>query len=248
MARNPIAIDAVADRPVPASIATIVHPTPMPYAKLTITIPESIWIGEVSRSHPETRFRVLAATANDSTGVARIEIVGPDPEVVCDEIRSYGTVTDLAVFESDAECYRVQLETTVPLLLTSIQASGVPFETPFEVRDGEMALEATVPQHRLSKLGETLDEFGITYSVERITQDVESDALLTDRQRWLLHEAIDRGYYDTPRRITLTELAEELDIAPSTCSEVLHRAEEQVLKKHVREARNAQFEAAVSAD
>jgi len=204
----------------------------MPHAELTLTIPESVWISEVSRSHPNTRFRVLAATANMATGVARIEILGNNPEAVCNEFRKYDSVTELTVFEADAKMCRVQVETTVPLLLTSLQDAGVPLEMPFEVRDGKMTLEVTVPQQTLSDLGETLDKFGIQYTVERIQQEMDSESLLTERQQWLLDEAIERGYYDTPRRITLVDLAEELDIAKSTCSEILHRAEERVLKEN----------------
>lgn len=204
----------------------------MPHAKLTITVPESVWISELSRAYSDTRFRVLAATADDATGVARIEILGNDPEAVCETIREYETVTDLTVFETATDALRVQVETTVPLLLTSLQASGVPLETPFEVSDGEMTLEDTIPQETLSELGKTLDEFGITYTVDHIRQNVESDRLLTDRQQRILDEAIERGYYDTPRQTTLVELAEELDIAKSTCSEILHRAEEQVVKRY----------------
>jgi len=220
----------------------------MPYAKLTITVPEAVWVGELSRAYPETRFRVLAATADAATGVARIEITGEEPEAVCEEARDYDTVTDLTVFGSDDRMRRVQVETTVPLLMTSLQSSGVPLETPFEVCDGEMTFEATVPQQNLSKLGETLDEMGISYRVDRIQQDVESDPLLTDRQQWLLDEAIERGYYDTPRRTTLVDLADELDIAKSTCSETLHRAEERVLKDYVRNKREARPTIAVSSD
>lgn len=220
----------------------------MPYAKLTITVPESVWISEVSRRHPDTRFRVLAATANTATGVARLEIIGYDHETVCDEIAEYDSVTDLAVFETDTRMSRVQVETTVPLLLTALQDSGVPLEMPFEVRGGKMNLEATIPQQSLSELGETLDRVGITYTVERVQQDVESDPLLTERQRWVLNEAIDRGYYDTPRHTTLVDLAEELGIAKSTCSEILHRAEEHVLKDYMEDNRNRAPEATAPSD
>lgn len=220
----------------------------MPYTKLTITIPGSVWISEVSRAYPDTRFRVLAATANTATGVAWIEILGDDPESVCDEIQEYDSVTDLTVFETESRMSRVQVETTVPLLLTSLQDSGVPLEMPFEVRDSEMTLETTIPQQTLSDLGETLDKFGIQYTVERIQQDVESNSLLTERQQWILDEAIERGYYDTPRRITLVDLAEELSIAKSTCSEILHRAEERMLKDYRRDERDAKTNIVASSD
>ncbi|MFB6075485.1 MAG: helix-turn-helix domain-containing protein [Haloarculaceae archaeon] len=209
----------------------------MPYAKITIAIPESVWISELSRSYPDTAFQVLAATANTATGVARIEIVGEDPASVCEEMRQYDSVTDLTVFEREDDMYRIQVETTVPLLLTSLQDSGVPLEMPFGVQDGEMALEVTVPQQTLSELATTLDRFGIRYTVERIRQEVESESLLTERQHWLLDEAIDRGYYDTPRRTTLVDLADELGISKSTCSGILHRAEGRVLKEYRRSDR-----------
>ncbi len=211
----------------------------MPYAELTITVPDAVWISEVSGAHPETTFRVLAATANTATGVARIEIDGDEPEAVCEKIRSYDGVTDLTVLEADEAAWLVQIETTVPLLLTSLQDSGVPIEMPIEVRDGELRLELTVPRETLSSLGETLDQLGIAYTVERVQQDVESDPLLTDRQRWVVEEAIDRGYYDTPRRTTLVDLADDLDVAKSTCSEILHRAEERVLKDYLADERSA---------
>ncbi|NLV11679.1 bacterio-opsin activator [Halomicrobium mukohataei] len=204
----------------------------MPYAELTITVPKSVWISELSRAYPETRFRVLAATANTASGVARIEILGDDADTICAEFREYDSVTDLTVFDTEAGTTRVQVETTVPLLLTSLQDSGVPLEMPFEVVDGQMTLEATLPQETLSELGETLDDFGIQYTVERIRQEPESDSLLTERQEWVLDEAIERGYYDTPRRTTLVDLADELGVAKSTCSEILHRAEGRVLKEY----------------
>lgn len=204
----------------------------MPYAKLSITIPESVWVSEVTRAYPHTTFRVVAATANDDAGVARIEIRGDEHATVCEEIRTYEAVTDVTTLETDAGLCSVQVETTDPLMLTMLQDSGVPLELPFEVTDGELVLEVMAPHRTLSELGDTLDEFGIQYSVERIQHDVELETLLTDRQRWVLDAAINRGYYDTPRRTTLVDLAADLDIAKSTCSEILHRAEERVLKAY----------------
>jgi len=203
----------------------------MTYAKLTITVPDDVWISGLSRRYPDTRFRVLAATANRAKGFARLELIGSEVESVCESIASYETVTDLSVLDGGSDRRRLQIETTVPVLLNAIQAAGIPLDLPVEISDGELELEVTVPQERLSTLGETLDQFGISYTVECIQQETDSESLLTERQQWLLREAIDRGYYDTPRRITLVELAEETDIAKSTCSEILHRAEGRVLKR-----------------
>lgn len=207
----------------------------MPYAQLTVVVPDELWIGTVSRAHPSVTFRVLATVSNDSLGVARVELVGPSLDAVCEKIDSAETVTDLTVFESDEERRLVQIETQTPLLLAPIKSAGVPVELPFEIADGRMELAATVPQDRLSALAQTLETFDIQYAVESVQQEVESEQMLTDKQRWLLFEAIDRGYYDSPRGSSLTELAADLDMAKSTCSEMLHRAEEQVVKAFASE-------------
>jgi len=220
----------------------------MPYAQLSITVPDSVWISEVSQAHPDTQFRVLAATANTASGVARLEILGDDHEIVCKKMREYDAVTEVTILERELRTSRVQVETTVPLLVNTFQDSGLPLELPLELSDGEMTLEVTVPQETLSEFGETLDQFGIRYTVDRIQQSVENDPILTDRQQWVLDEAIERGYYDTPRRITLVELAEELDIAKSTCSEILHRAEGQVLKDFKSDQRETSAKSTVTSD
>ena len=68
------------------------------------------------------------------------------------------------------------------------------------------------------------------YTVEHVYNAFDPEAMLTDRQRRVLRSAVERGYYDTPRPCTLTDLAREIDVAKSTLSEVLHRAEGTVLK------------------
>lgn len=204
----------------------------MPYAKLTTTIPESVWLGEVSRAYPETKFRVLAATGTTATGVTQIEILSADPGDVRREIRASGSGTDVTVFETPGEMCRIQVETTGRRLLTPLQECGVPPAMPVEASDGEMTLEITTTQRTLSDLKTTLDEFDINFVIERVQQEIESHSLLTERQQWLIDEAIRRGYYDTPRRTTLVALSEELNLAQSTCSEILHRAEERILKDY----------------
>jgi len=215
----------------------------MPYVKLSITIPDLVWMSDLSQAFPETVFRVTAATVNDDVGVAHIDVHGEDSTAIVESFRDYDAVTDLTVLDDGPEATRVQLETTSPLMLRSIQDSGVPLQLPFEVQDGELLLELTVPSDTMTDLTETLGDYGIPYTVERVSQDADSGSLLTDRQEWVLDRAVERGYYDTPRETTLAELADDLDMAKSTCSELLHRAEGHVIKDYHTDTETAETEA-----
>lgn len=207
----------------------------MPRAKLTLTPPEGVWIGDLSRSHPEARLRILSAFPVDDAGFGLIEVAAPDLEAVLSTMRAYDEVTGFDLLGVHDDTALVQFETSDPFLLFPVRDSGVPLEMPFEISGGEVHWEVTAPRERLSALGEQLDAFGISFTIEYIRGEIEAESLLTDRQRRLLETAVEEGYYDTPRACSLTELADGLDIAKSTCSETLHRAEGKIIKRFVAE-------------
>jgi len=205
----------------------------MPRAELTLTIPEAVWIGELSRSFPAAEFRILAAVPGDDAGVGLAEVTADDLVTVLGEMDDSDAVTSLEILQRWEDTALVQFETSDPLLLFPVQGSGVPLEMPFELSDGEARWEITAPQERLSALGQQLEEFGIPFHVERVSQHVETEQLLTGSQLELIEAAVENGYYDTPRDCSLTELADAVGIAKSTCSETLHRAEEKIVKEFV---------------
>lgn len=195
----------------------------MTRARLSISLPDATWVGTVSRAYPGTTITVLAAMPTGETGGGLIRIAG-DTRGVRDAMECQEGITSLAVLRASDDEALVQFDTANPLLVQSAREAGLPIEPPVWIEDGEATIEVTASHDRLSALGETLGEFGLRYTVEHVFDAVDPEALLTDRQRRVLTAAVDRGYYDTPRKCTLTDLAGELGVAKSTLSEVLHRA------------------------
>jgi predicted DNA binding protein len=207
----------------------------MPYAKLTIDLPEAVWIGEVSREFPSATFRVLSAVPSGDAGFGLLEIEGESIPTVLDAIEDRAGISAVELMQRTEDTAVIQFETSEPLLLLSIQESGAPIELPLTIRDGKAVIELTASRDRLSEFGRQLEAFGMSYTLNRVYDAVDTPTLLTDQQRRLLVTAVELGYYDTPRECTLTELAEEVDLAKSTASVTLHRAEETVVKEFVAE-------------
>jgi hypothetical protein len=207
----------------------------MPYAKLTIDLPEAVWIGEVSRQFPSATFRVLSAMPSDDAGFGLLEIESESIPAVLEAVESLSGVSSVELMQHADDTAVVQFETSDPLLLLSIQESGAPLELPLTIRDGRAVIELTASRDRLSEFGRQLETFGMSYTLNRVYDATDTPDLLTDQQRRLLVTAVEMGYYDTPRECTLTELAEEVDLAKSTASVTLHRAEETVVKEFVAE-------------
>ena len=88
----------------------------------------------------------------------------------------------------------------------------------------------------LSRTYDYCRESDLTFDIHRIYQldDGRKGRFgLTDEQQDTLEAAFERGYFDVPQGITLTDLAAELDISHQALSERLRRGEKSVLKNTV---------------
>jgi len=204
----------------------------MPHAKLTVTIPPRVWIGDLSRRFPDAVVRVIAAFPDEDTGVGLAEIEADAVEPMLRALQGYEDLSAVSVLRHTHAKALVQFETTMPLLLLPARDSGIPLEMPVEIRDGTVEWDLTAPRERLSELSQQLDQFDISYQVQYVREQLDEEQLLTERQRRLVTSALDAGYYDTPRETSLTQLADGLGIAKSTASETLHRAEEKIVKDY----------------
>ncbi|GAA0242367.1 helix-turn-helix domain-containing protein [Haladaptatus pallidirubidus] len=86
---------------------------------------------------------------------------------------------------------------------------------------------------RLSDLKQAFEQNDLPYEITSLTQSLEPTALLTDKQREFVVAAITQGYYEQPRRCSLTDLAESMDVSKSTASRILHRAEGKIISQFI---------------
>ncbi|WP_276260658.1 helix-turn-helix domain-containing protein [Haloglomus litoreum] len=172
----------------------------------------------------------------DGTGALLYRLRG-DPEAAVAAIRGEGLL-DYDVTEPDEDgrfyCY-VHLAANEPggTLLGLPYDHALIVETPIRFsEDGTLRLRI-VGQHATLRDALTAIPDDIRVTVEEVGRYTpgrkDARELLTDRQREIFETAVDRGYYRIPRGITQTELAEELDLAPSTVDEHLRKAESTML-------------------
>lgn len=206
----------------------------MTQARLVVTLPEGIWIGDVSRTQPEATFEVLSAVPDANAAFALLRVTGPEIEPPLSAVEDHDHITEFSSIQrTDGEA-TIQVETiSPPLLQSAARGSGLPIEFPVAISDGEATVDVTGSHERLAALGDQLRGLGLEFDIEYIQERLHTSQLLTESQYELVRTAVDHGYYDTPRSCTLTELADSLDLAKSTCSERLHRAEEAMIKRFI---------------
>ncbi len=85
----------------------------------------------------------------------------------------------------------------------------------------------------LNELLDVLKKTNVDVKILRLTSIVDAESL-TDRQRKLVETALEEGFFDYPRRITLRQLAKKTGASASTVSEVLRRAQKKILSTYGR--------------
>jgi len=79
-------------------------------------------------------------------------------------------------------------------------------------------------------------ESSLDIEVRRLTQSLmRGGSGLTSPQRKALRHALEEGYYQVPRSVTLGELAEEADVSDTALSQLLRRGVETVLSEELSE-------------
>jgi len=203
----------------------------MTQARLVVELPDGPWAADVSREFPAATLRVIAALPGDGPGFALVWITAPDVAPVLDAMESHPSVTEMSVVNQADNEATVQFETSAPLLLVAAKRSGVPIEMPIEITDGEATIDVTGAHGRISELGRQFGELGLEFRVKHVRERLQTSQLLSETEQDLLLRAVEAGYYDTPRTCSLTDLADRVGLAKSTCSEALHRVEEIAVKR-----------------
>ncbi|MDS0258181.1 helix-turn-helix domain-containing protein [Haloarcula sp. S1CR25-12] len=210
----------------------------MPRAKLTLAVPEDSWVHEVSTADTELTVKVHTVLAHAQVGVAVVELTTADPVSALSALDDHADVADVDLLATREDSVLLQVETTSPALVVPLWQAGVPVELPFSVRNGDVTWTVLTSADRLAALGQALDEAGIDYELT-FARDIDgrwAARVMTDRQREVLLAALEMGYYATPREATLTEVAAHLDISKATCSDILHRAEGNLVTRFAAEA------------
>ena len=121
-----------------------------------------------------------------------------------------------------------------PPICQAVGATGVLcLRCPLNCKTEEMVWDILIKDPRnLKNLFEKLEESGIHASVKQISE-ARRDSALTHRQREVMNKAISLGYFEFPRKTDLTQLAEILQIKPSSLSEILRSAQRKILARYL---------------
>lgn len=207
----------------------------MPKARLKVKPPGGP--AELSTEYPDDEYRFLASRYGDDEVITFFEAETQNPDAVVRYMKEEPGISSYEVLHADKHGLVIELVTPwIPEPVRTALDAGVLPDGPLLIRNGWVIAEITTSQERLSQFKDEMHAAGLQFEIEWVSSSREPTELLTARQQRVLTEAVERGYYDSPRGCSLTDLAATLSTSKSSISGVLHRAEGRIIKEFLGEA------------
>ena len=201
--------------------------------KVKIGADDDNWLAGVSTDFSDAEFKILSSQPTDDGVLEIVEVTTPDGDAIVRRFDDAPEVRSYEVLHSDEGMVLIQLVFPMPSSYEARHATGNLPRFPLIIRDGWLSGELIGSQEQLSEFTTALRAAELPYEIVSVTQSYDASGLLTERQREFITEAVERGYYDSPRGCTLIELAETFEVNQSAASGVLHRAEGRIIKEFI---------------
>jgi len=197
-------------------------------AIISINIPEKkLWLGAVSREFPAFEFRITAfvpINQDPFIGNSLISVTGFQTLPVLESMRAHPSLKELRILRESSCCLDLETQTFDPYLLQAIVRSCVLVNLPVIIQEGIARFEISGSRENINEFMGALESKGIKSELKEIGEfSQNTDYLLTPRQQQIFDSAKKSGYFDNPRKINLSSLAQNLGMAKSTLSSMMQR-------------------------
>lgn len=198
---------------------------------------EEFAFGSILADVPDVSVELDRITPRGTHGVPYLWVTGDDHNGFERTLRENSLIRELIAVDkvNSSVLYRVSWETDAESLLQQIgQTNATIVEAYRENRNWFFRIR--FDEHEdLSEFNEHCSRSNINFHLARVYPDGDQQSRttafgLSHQQRDALILALERGYFDVPRGITLTEIGNELGISQQAASERVRRAAQKVLR------------------
>ena len=192
--------------------------------RIEVCLPEGHWAGEATRKYPNSVLQIIETMPlGKGRGTAQIAT----------ELELLNDLQNLTGVERVDSLGNGKASVTIASggggFIKPLRTVGVVPRTPFDVIDGWADWTIQCSSEQAKSLIKQIQQDGIQMRLKSTRSSEEK--LLTKRQTEVFELAWRRGYWNSPREITLTELSLELGVAKSTLSVMLHSIQCKVIEK-----------------
>ncbi len=199
-------------------------------ARIKIKFPEKIWISEIFKSFKDIRMEIISFLPYDlekSIGNAMIEIMHYNIESMIELIKNHKSVHDFKILEKEKNSIKFNIKTKDPYLLYGVIKYGVLVDFPINIREGYAYWRLVSTREGIDNLLDFFEKMNLDYTLLKIGNspysiEDEKKKLNLDEME-ILDKALEYGFFEIPRKISLENLAKTLGKSKSALSVMLRK-------------------------
>lgn len=200
---------------------------------LKISMPHT-WISEVSKE-TTAKIKLLECIPDKDLGGRLLFEIETKSENISDllkKINAYQQICKLDISPYRKNGYLGAIVTNNCITCQALTRSKCFLTYARNLKDANIEWHIiTGDENSLSKLIKTLEMNGCAVELIRKTI-LNKKNILTSRQDEIIKIAMEKGYYDYPKKISLRKLSNMLEISFSTLNEILHRGEKKIIRDY----------------
>lgn len=191
--------------------------------RLELRMPPGVWYSGFTLRHTDLVVEVTSvAPVPGNNSLAEVEIYGPAVDW-SKEIAEFPDVQEVHRLSLRPDLGRYSVRYCQTLIISIATELEILIRYPRTIENGILTCETIAPVSQLRKALAVLRELGTDPRITSLRRDALRSVrlTLTPSQGALFRQALALGYFEVPRRISLTQLAERVSRSKSSVSEKL---------------------------
>ena len=190
--------------------------------RIEVRLPDGHWAGEATRDNPSSILQIIETMPlSKGSGTAQIST----DKLLLDQLENLSGIESVNLLGENKAT--VTIASGGGGFIKALRVVGVVPRTPFEVIDGWADWTIQCSSNQVKQLIEQIKIDEIPMRLKSTRSSTEK--LLTTRQSQIFELAKRKGYWNIPREISITQLAELTGSSKSTISVILHAIESKIV-------------------
>lgn len=194
-------------------------------------------MNEIVKAHPATIKVIDCMPFGRDGGRGLVEINALDDELseIVEEIRILPTICKIDIASSEKGKIIGAVATNKCVACKALTGSNCFLTSASSKMDGKIEWTLiTGGKASLQHLFKKLEEFHCQAELVRVLNINDKD-ILTARQKEIIRIALEKGYFDCPKKTNIRKLAKDFNISISTLSEILRKGQRKIMLKYFKE-------------
>lgn len=191
--------------------------------KFTFPVPAKKWLAQFSRSYPLLQFKLLSLLPfSKDQGYCLLQIEGKNLNQFWEEFAPVCNVKKFQLIFKDENSITLKIVIEETWALNMIMEEKAVIHFPIIIHNGIALFELIAPRVKIEQIFNKSNWKKLEISIKQISRYC-STSILSARQSEILTKALANGFFEIPRRISLSKFAKDIGISPTALSGNIRR-------------------------